>query len=745
MILYRYFLLLLLLLLLVPRARATHIVGGELDLQYQSGSMYRLTLTLYFDAINGSTGALDNDATAGIFERGSNRRVRDVTLPLVGNTFVPYTNVACTIGSLSTRRLVYSSLIEMTPAQYGAASGYYVAVERCCRNGVINNIALPGDAGQTYYLEFPAVVRNGQAFRNSSPRIFPPLSDYACINELFYFDFGGQDADGDSLVYEMATPLNGHANTLIPRPEQAQPAPYREITWLPGLSVNNQMPGAPTLSVGRTTGRLTVRPTRQGLFVFAVKCSEYRRGLKIGEVRRDFQLLVINCPRNQTPQLVVRPPGTPRGTYREGRDTLRLRAGQNRCLRFNFTDVDPASALQLELRAINFPQNLVPAPTLRQGTVRAPGQPDTLTSEICFPECFSSGGKVFLLDVIVADNGCSLPRRDTVRVAFTADAPPNQLPTVAWVGAAPPLPVQAKVGDLLEFEILGLDADLDAVTLELTGRGFTPAQVGAQLVAVSNAPGRSVARFRWQVDCRAVERGLHEFQIIAAANPCQQRQASAPLLLPVQVNYRNAAPRLATTFPPASPSPADPPVVIRMRLGGVYEATLDGTDPDLDGLTLTAAGTNFELAAMGMSMSSSGSPGSATGKFRWQASCAGVNQEPLEVTFTLADNTCRPVPQQRVVRFEVERPTAPEFLPPNVFTPNNDGRNDYFELPTLPPDFCEQRFASVTVFSRWGNKVYRSADRTFRWNGKGVPEGVYYYLVEYTDGRAFKGTVTVIP
>ncbi|KUG07692.1 gliding motility-associated C-terminal domain-containing protein [Solirubrum puertoriconensis] len=745
MLLYRYTLLCLLFLLLIPRAQATHIVGGELDLQYQSGNQYRLTLTLYFDAINGSAGALDNEATASIFERGTNRRIRDVELPLITNTFVPYTNVACTIGSLSTRRLVYSSLIEMTPGQYGAPNGYYVAVERCCRNGVINNIVLPGDAGQTYYLEFPAVVRNGQAFRNSSPRIFPPLSDYACINELFYFDFGGQDADRDSLVYEMATPLNGHANTLLPRPPQAQPAPYREITWQQGLSVNNQMPGAPTLSIGRNTGRLTVRPTRMGLFVFAVKCSEYRNGVKIGEVRRDFQLLVINCPRNQTPQLTVRPPGNPRATYREGRDTLRLRAGQNRCMRFNFTDIDPASALQLELRAINFPQNLVPAPTLRQGTVRAPGQPDTLTSEICFPDCFDSKGQVYLLDVIVADNGCSLPRRDTVRVAFTAEAPPNEVPTVSLVNGPSALPVQARVGQMLEFDVLGLDVDLDAVTLELSGRGFNAAQVGAQLVSVSNAPGRTVARFRWQVDCRAVERGLHEFLILAAANPCQQRQTSSTLLLPVQVNYSNAAPRLATTFPPGSANPADPPVVVRMPLGGVYEATLDGTDSDLDGLTLTAAGTKSDLAAMGMSMSTSGSPGTATGKFRWEATCANASDEPMDVVFTLTDNTCRPVPQQRLVRFEVERPTAPEFVPPNVFTPNNDGRNDYFEMPSLPPDFCEQRFAAITIFSRWGNKVYHSVERTFRWNGKDVPEGVYYYLVEYTDGRSFKGTVTVIP
>lgn len=734
--------LLALVLGLVRPARATHIVGGELDMQYQTGDAYRLTLTLYFDAINGSSGALDTDATAGIFERGTNARIQNVTLPMTGNSFVPYTNVACSIGSLSTRKLTYAATLNLPADRYGSPNGYYVVVERCCRNGVISNIYSPGDAGQVYYLEFPAVVRNRVAFRNSTPRIFPPLSDYACLNELFYFDFGGQDADGDSLAYDMVTPLNGHADTFTPRPTQPYPAPYSAVNWLPGLSQTNQMPGAPTLAVDARSGRLTVRPTRLGLFVFGVRCAEYRGGVKIGETRRDFQLLVIACSRNQTPQMTVRAPGPGRAPYRPDRDTLHLLPGQDRCVRLSFTDPDPTSQLQIELRAVNFPQASVPAPTIRQGMVRAPGMPDTITSTVCFPECFSSRGRVYLLDVIVADNGCALPRRDTVRVAFTAQSPPNQVPSVAMISPPAQLPIVARVGDLVEVDVEGVDLDLDAVTLELTGRGFQPTDVGAQLVPVSAVPGRTVARLRWRVDCRAVARGLHEFQVLAAASPCQERQVSPLVTIPVRVQYANAAPVLTTSFPPTLP--AAPPTVVRLPLGGAYTATLDGTDADRDALTMTATGNGFDLATMGMSFTTSGGPGTARGTFRWAASCeAGMRPEPLEVTFQLVDNTCQPVPQQRVVRFEVERPEAADFVPVSIFTPNGDGLNDYFALPSLPPDFCEQRFASVTIFSRWGNKVYQSPDRSFRWDGRSASEGVYYYLVEYTDGRKFKGTVTL--
>lgn len=175
-----FFLLLSGILALFSRpAAATHIVGGELDLQYQSGNTYRITLNLYFDALNGNPGALDQDLTVSIFEKGTNRRMQNLVLPLTSNTFVAYTNPACTQPTLSTRSLIYSRAVELPAATYNNPAGYYAAVERCCRNNGINNIVQPGNAGQTFYLEFPAVVRNNQPFINSTPRIFPPLSDYA--------------------------------------------------------------------------------------------------------------------------------------------------------------------------------------------------------------------------------------------------------------------------------------------------------------------------------------------------------------------------------------------------------------------------------------------------------------------------------------------------------------------------------------------------------------------------------------
>ncbi len=732
---------------LIGPARATHIVGGEMELVHNSSDSYTLLLNLYFDAVNGNAGALDADLTASIFEKSSNKRMTNVLLPLTSNTFVEYTNPACTKPTLSTRKLVYSKDITLSGGLYNSPQGYYVAVERCCRNNSISNIVNPGGAAQTFYLEFPAVVRNGQPFIDSTPRIFPPLADYACRNELFYYDFGGQDADGDSLVYDLVTPLNGHSDTNVPKPAVAEAAPYSPVTWNVGLGTLNQIPGAPTLQVNGATGRLTVRPSSLGLFVFGVRCAEYRRGEKIGESRRDFQLMVLNCAPNNPPKMVLLPTPTNQIPYRPGRDTLHLVPGGNRCVRLRFTDPDPNTRLTLSLNPVNFSGLLPTFTTAISGAVRSPGAPDTLTATLCFPECLDSHGRVLLLNVVVADDGCSLPKRDTIRVAFTAKPPPNS-PPVLTTTAGPTLPLHVRVGDLVTFDLTGTDAENDPVQLEMTGQGFSPADLGATL---EQGPGGNPqrGRFTWRVDCRAVGAdSLRNFQFAAVTSPCSLRVATT-VKVPIIVRYLNHAPGLASTLPPARLNEIP---VVELPLGQQYTATFTGTDVDRDGLTLTATATlatsggPIDLASVGMRFEAANGQGTASGTFRWDVSCAAANlHRDVVVVFQLVDATCRPLPQFQSVRLHVKPPDSVTVKLYNVITPNDgDNLNKTFRLPELPADFCDARFANISIFSRWGSRVFESKDRNFSWPGQGSG-GIYYYYVQYTDGRKYRGWLEVIP
>ena len=79
--------------------------------------------------------------------------------------------------------------------------------------------------------------------------------------------------------------------------------------------------------------------------------------------------------------------------------------------------------------------------------------------------------------------------------------------------------------------------------------------------------------------------------------------------------------------------------------------------------------------------------------------------------------------------------TLSELDIPNVFTPNGDGYNDYFEVTTDGTTVYE-----FTVFTRSGARVYYSLSPRIFWDGKSnggqdLKEGVYYYVIEETESQ----------
>jgi len=83
---------------------------------------------------------------------------------------------------------------------------------------------------------------------------------------------------------------------------------------------------------------------------------------------------------------------------------------------------------------------------------------------------------------------------------------------------------------------------------------------------------------------------------------------------------------------------------------------------------------------------------------------------------------------------ETELPVIMEPLIylPNTFSPNNDGVNDYFQLPEMNYRFNN---FSVTIFNRWGEKIFTSSSSAFKWDGSflGKKEnGNYIYLLKYS-------------
>ena len=87
----------------------------------------------------------------------------------------------------------------------------------------------------------------------------------------------------------------------------------------------------------------------------------------------------------------------------------------------------------------------------------------------------------------------------------------------------------------------------------------------------------------------------------------------------------------------------------------------------------------------------------------------------------------------------------PSIHPPNIFSPNQDGVNDLWEIPIL--SFYPQ--CTVDIFDRTGQNVFHSMGYTIPWdgkkNGKLLPIGTYYYVIKANNKHAaVSGSITII-
>lgn len=80
---------------------------------------------------------------------------------------------------------------------------------------------------------------------------------------------------------------------------------------------------------------------------------------------------------------------------------------------------------------------------------------------------------------------------------------------------------------------------------------------------------------------------------------------------------------------------------------------------------------------------------------------------------------------------------------PNAFAPRGENRK---WLPVT--QFVEKTEYHVTVFNRWGLKVFETFKDDEGWDGAGQEENVYAYLIQYKNARGeyveLKGTITMV-
>lgn len=80
---------------------------------------------------------------------------------------------------------------------------------------------------------------------------------------------------------------------------------------------------------------------------------------------------------------------------------------------------------------------------------------------------------------------------------------------------------------------------------------------------------------------------------------------------------------------------------------------------------------------------------------------------------------------------------CPEYILPNVFTPNGDGVNDFF----IPFPYRYVKDIEIKIYDRWGVLLFQTTDPNIQWDGRDVTskklctDGVYYYICKVNEIR----------
>ncbi len=264
---------------MLNKSYATHMAGADLTYQSLGNGQYLITYTFYRDCIG-----IDAQASLplNINSFTCNYQSSATLLPVPGtgqliSHVCPGALTTCDGGTeTGIQKWEYTTIIQL-PAQ---CIDWTFGVSACCRNAAITTV----DNADQYNMYLEANLNNLTSEDNSPVFSNVPIA-FECINQDNYFNHGGLDIDGDSLVYSFYMPLDAPNN----------PVPYDV-----GYSLNFPLTSTPPLSINPVTGDIFMHPTAPEISIIAIRIEAYRNGVLIGAVIRDIQIYTITCT-NQLP------------------------------------------------------------------------------------------------------------------------------------------------------------------------------------------------------------------------------------------------------------------------------------------------------------------------------------------------------------------------------------------------------------------------------------------------------------
>ncbi|MGY8941620.1 MAG: PKD domain-containing protein [Flavobacteriales bacterium] len=714
---------------------ATHLVGGEMTYIYVGTNsaglqQFEVHCYIYRDCSSSNTNGTGFDASAAIaVYQGSNliTSVNAFLDPALVTDIIPQNpnNCAFLPDDLCIERAEYIVTISLSPSQ----QPYVISHQRCCRSPAITNLNNPQDQGFTLTTMIPGNLIN--IGPNSTP-IFEELPQaFVCNNYPFSLDNSAFDSDGDSLSY-MLCPIYLGGSYIAPTPNPPTGPPYSVVGWAAGF--NNTIPLGPAagFSINPSTGLLTGTPNLVGKFALGICVLEWRNGQQIGSILRDFTLDVVTC-NILAPSYV--PPAPCTGLTAQFNQTSTPSESYDWDFGVSGTDEDTSNDAE---PSYTYDEAGIYEVSLyfQTGTCA-----DSLFFEVVAMEPWTT-------EFVIDDLHCSNGGWEGSLVIDTVDWSPE----IEWewmfgVNSIPPnatgshpdeiwFPSNESIHVTLESEAFGcinnFDEWLDFPALPLASFEIDSDPCTGLQVAFDNLSPES-GPFSWDFGGGAgllnsevspvftyPAYGTYNVTLTAGVgSECADSQSLEVTVLPVNP--------FDSTFviQPISFCDSTGFVLMQYLGGGADEITWDFPNffeeegPVVQGYFPT----------VGLY------PGTIT---LYNAFC------DITSSFDIEANV--PEPMEGV-----------EYVVPNVFSPNNDSKNDAFTVAIQSAD--GSGFVSVDpgqflaydlqVYNRWGNAVFTSKQAGAGWRADHHPEGTYYILFKaqhVCDSELFEyeGEVTLV-
>ena len=291
-------LLIIVLLISTSQLFASHLMGGQITAKKIDSFKYEMLLTVYRDT-DGIPVYPTENFIFSFDSLGTWVQFATHTVPVdAGAYFLNGTEVYHYVDTMI----------------FPNAGKFLVTYNNCCRNAAIINMTTP--AGESLFLQTILTVDSSGG--NSTPEFLNPPVTLAQKNWPWYYNPLPYDADGDSIAWQLVTPLS--------------------MSGVP--VVGYTIPRANALmsfTLDTLTGAITWMPDTIGHFVASFLVSEFKNGIKIGEIRRDMQIIVQDDPSN-TFRMAINATGVVTGT--NGRLYVDCMANQPLTVSISANDVD---------------------------------------------------------------------------------------------------------------------------------------------------------------------------------------------------------------------------------------------------------------------------------------------------------------------------------------------------------------------------------------------------------------------